>query len=55
MSVDSHVNSLSEKHIGLEAAIAEELQRPCPDSDRISEMKKEKLLIKDELERLTHH
>lgn len=52
MSVETHVRSLDDKHQKLEQAILEEEQRPHPDDFKITELKKEKLRIKDEMLRL---
>ncbi len=54
MSLDEHVESLKAKHAALEAAIAEENNRPQPNSVAIAELKRKKLKIKDELERIAH-
>ena len=51
MSVETHVQSLDQKHHLLDQLIAQEEQRPHPDHLKISELKKEKLRIKDELQR----
>jgi uncharacterized protein len=51
MSVETHVQSLDQKHHFLDQLIAEEEQRPHPDTLKLSELKKEKLRIKDELHR----
>ena len=52
MEADARVTALTNKHAALEQAIAEESQRPMPDSLEISRLKREKLLIKDEIARL---
>jgi hypothetical protein len=44
---------LRARHEELEALINVEQKRPIPDSFRISEMKKEKLLIKEQLVKFT--
>jgi hypothetical protein len=54
MASASRIDELAEKHSDLEAAIEEELTHPSADSLRISEMKKEKLRIKEEITRLEH-
>ena len=54
MSVQEHVDSLRNKHAHLEHLIDEELHRPMPDQSTVGRMKKEKLRIKEEIERLTH-
>ncbi len=51
MSIDAHLEALKQKHSALDAAIHEEEIRPCPDDDAITNLKKQKLLVKDELER----
>ncbi len=45
----SHASSLHLKHAGLERQIAEELNRPMPDTATIQQLKKRKLRIKEEL------
>ena len=54
MSVQEHVDSLRNKHAHLEHLIDEELHRPMPDQASLVRMKKEKLRIKEEIERLRH-
>ena len=53
MSTVDHVEALKAKHASLEHAISEETARPHPDDDAICSLKKQKLLIKDEIVRLT--
>jgi len=45
----SHVSALQSKHAGLERRLAEEMARPIPDDTLVMELKKRKLLIKQEL------
>ncbi len=52
MTLDAHVNELSDKHRVLEKQIETEMARPSADDIEISKLKREKLRIKDELERL---
>jgi hypothetical protein len=47
-----HIQELSEKHKRLEETITAEMTNPDWDEIRIAALKKEKLRIKDELERL---
>lgn len=54
MSVQEHVDSLRSKHAHLEHLIDEELHRPLPDQAALARLKKEKLRIKEEIERLRH-
>ena len=52
MALDAHVTELSEKHRVLEKQIENEMARPSADDIEISRLKREKLRIKDELQRL---
>lgn len=49
MSDVARLEELSEKHGSLEALIAEEMARPMADSLKITELKREKLRIKEEI------
>ena len=51
MSSVAHLEALKEKHSALEAAIHQEKIHPYPDEDTITNLKKQKLLLKDEIER----
>ena len=53
MSLAAHLDSLETKHVKLETLIEDESHRPTPDFTIIQSLKKQKLLIKEELERLT--
>ena len=55
MASEKHIESLKDKHAELEQAIAIENNRPSPDEIRIQEMKRQKLRIKDEIEKMAHH
>jgi hypothetical protein len=52
MTLAGHLAELSEKHRLLETRIQEELARPSADDLQISQLKKEKLRIKDEMAKL---
>ena len=52
MSLQSRIESLKERHASLETRIADEDQRPRPDSTTLVRLKVEKLRLKEELERL---
>ena len=54
MALDAHIAELSERHRTLDRKIEEELARPTVDDLRIVELKRQKLRLKDELERLKH-
>ncbi|HEX8527812.1 YdcH family protein [Allosphingosinicella sp.] len=45
----AHIEALRTKHAGLDARIAEENQRPLPDTALLARLKKEKLRIKEEI------
>ena len=49
MSVQDRVEALREKHASLERAIDEEIRRPFPNQDAITDLKRQKLRIKDEI------
>jgi hypothetical protein len=52
MSQQDRVEALKEKHAALERAIDEENSRPLPNDEMISDLKRQKLRIKDELYQL---
>ena len=54
MSVVSHIEHLQARHAHLEAHLAEEMARPMPDFFTIKDIKKQKLLLKEEIARLSH-
>jgi len=47
MAVSAHLETLHTKHTSLEQKIQAELRSPMPDNLRVSQLKKEKLQIKD--------
>ncbi len=49
MTISSHIDALYEKHHQLEAALEEERTHPMPDFVTITQLKKRKLLIKEEI------
>lgn len=51
MSIQAHVDSLSEKREFLKLKIAEESARPMPDFVLITNLKKQNLTIKEEMQR----
>ena len=52
MTLDAHLEELSEKHRALEQKIEEEMARPSADDLKITTWKRQKLRLKDEMERL---
>jgi hypothetical protein len=55
MSLQDRIETLREKHAALDRAIDEENSRPLPNDDTISELKRQKLRIKDEIFQLEGH
>lgn len=53
MSVTEHVEALRAKHAELEHLIDEEEHRPHPDDLMITELKRQKLRIKDQIATLS--
>ena len=49
MTSDDRLNSLKNKHQMLEEKIEREEKRPQPDDMQIHKLKKQKLLVKDEM------
>mgnify|MGYP002785494283 CR=1 FL=1 len=54
MGLESHILELSDKHRKVDEDLHEELLRPYPDDVRVVELKKRKLRLKEEIERLRH-
>ena len=52
MGLQAHIAELSEKHKKLEEELHDALQHPAVDSCHITELKRQKLKVKDEIERL---
>jgi len=52
MALQGHIQELSDKHRRIQEMIEAEMSHPEWDEIRIAALKKEKLRIKDELERL---
>lgn len=59
MSLHTRLTSLQQRHAALETRIADEDHRPRPDPRALDTLKREKLRLKDEMERvrqsLTQH
>ena len=53
MSLTTHISTLEDKHFRLETMIEDEVARPMPDFSVIQTLKKQKLLVKEELARLS--
>jgi hypothetical protein len=52
MSLQTHLVELERKHRQLEDAIAQAMSRPSSDRLSLVEMKRKKLLLKEEIERV---
>lgn len=48
----ARLRTLEERHAALEARIADEDNRPRPDYEALTKLKREKLRLKEEMERL---
>ena len=55
MSMQSHLAELEKKHHALEQEINDCLTHPAVDYLKVVELKRKKLLVKDEIERLRHN
>ncbi len=53
MTLSAHVEELRRKHAALSAQVEEEQRHPGSDDLQIAELKKQKLRLKEEIERLT--
>lgn len=52
MPLNAHLAQLERKHRALESKLAEILNHPSSDDTAIQELKRQKLQLKDEIERL---
>lgn len=50
MTEKNHLQALKAKHAALDTAIREEMARPLPDDTAISNLKRQKLKLKEEIE-----
>ncbi|MDR3496226.1 MAG: DUF465 domain-containing protein [Ancalomicrobiaceae bacterium] len=54
MSIESHLAELERRHAALDGEIRREAASPAIDSLKIAELKRRKLVLKDEISRLRH-
>ncbi len=54
MSIQSHLLELKRRHAAIEQELSRELARPSANPHRLSELKRKKLMLKDEMTRLDH-
>ena len=52
MATDARLRELGVRHQSLERAIEDEMSRPAADSDRLRELKRQKLRLKEDMESL---
>jgi hypothetical protein len=52
MAIEARIRELGVRHQTLERAIEDELSRPYADDDRLKDLKRQKLKLKEELEGL---
>ncbi len=52
MSLESHLTELVRRHQAIESAIASEEAHPSADDLKVHELKRKKLILKDEIEKL---
>lgn len=52
MSIDSHLSELVRRHQAIEEAILAEVSHPASDDMKVHELKRKKLYLKDQIERL---
>ncbi|HEY5070945.1 MAG TPA: DUF465 domain-containing protein [Caulobacteraceae bacterium] len=52
MAVEARIRELGARHRNLELAIQDEMSRPAADGARLSELKRQKLRLKEEMEGL---
>lgn len=54
MSLNDRIETLRSRHRNLEEAIGLEARRPLPNIDMVTDLKRQKLRIKDEIVQLEH-
>ena len=54
MALKAHLQSLNQRHQELETMLISEMKHPYPDDTRVHDLKRLKLKIKDQIERLRH-
>jgi len=52
MATKAHLQSLSQRHQELDSLLSVEMKHPHPDDRRVYELKRLKLRLKDQIERL---
>ena len=52
MTIQAHIAELERKHRALDDELAEAMAHPSTDDIKIAELKRRKLLVKDEIQRM---
>ncbi|OYX03746.1 MAG: DUF465 domain-containing protein [Rhizobiales bacterium 32-66-8] len=52
MSVQSHLAELQRRHAALDTELSREMARPANDPLRVAELKRKKLVLKDQISRM---
>ncbi|WP_075997287.1 YdcH family protein [Salaquimonas pukyongi] len=52
MPLDTHIEQLKQKHVELETRLEEAMRHPSSRDDEIAEIKRQKLLLKDKINKL---
>ncbi|MGH6956346.1 MAG: YdcH family protein [Caulobacteraceae bacterium] len=52
MAIEARIRELGVRHQSLDRAIQDEMARPAADGDRLKELKRQKLRLKEEMENL---
>lgn len=55
MMDDARLETLKARHAELDRQILDEVKRPNPDQNLVHQLKREKLNVKDEIQRVTIH
>jgi len=55
MALESHIAELRDRHHALEREIEDQIHHPSSDDLHIAELKKQKLRLKEEIEKLDGH
>ncbi len=52
MSLVERIESLQARHAAVDSRLQDELHRPAPSPERVNRLKREKLALKDEIQRM---
>jgi uncharacterized protein len=54
MALEQHLETLKKRHMEIDLKILAEHSRPSPDSKLLGQLKKQKLILKDDINRLAY-